>query len=88
MPDSGGGGGGTVPCAGVLCACAGSGGPDSPKIEKLPECVTRGAGAGAGWTAGESGRNSVPDTLILGSSRGALEQPNTVHPPFSAKHSG
>jgi hypothetical protein len=84
------GGGGTAACAVGVCVLSGSGGPESPKIESPPPCMVRltgaaGMGAGAGPGPGFS---SVPDTLILGSSCGAFEQPNTVHPPFSAKHSG
>jgi hypothetical protein len=58
-----------------------------PSTDPLPShAAGRGAtGAGVGGRCGLA--SSACATLIFASAAGAAEQPNTVHPPFSAKHS-
>jgi hypothetical protein len=83
---------------GGFAIAATAGGKGSGSVEMEPstalapshcEAAPRAGTAGDGGDKGGSGRsNSEPATLILASPAGAAEQPKTVQPPFSSKHSG
>ena len=84
-----GGGGGGVP---VDCEIGGGGGIGTEGGTASRTSSIAGAGnirvTRAGRVVSEAtglpaSARSLPDTLILGSSTGAFEQPKMVHPPFS-----
>ena len=89
MPVAFGAGGGRVGAAETGCVTgvigiagvgAGTVGPKSVR-PRFSGSVCAAADCGGGW-------KSLPVRLIFASSAGAWEQPKTVQPPFSAKHSG